>query len=398
MSETLSAPNSISINPTQTQLSQPVMTTWVDVKTTRLVWNGSLPLAISLHPLDGEALERAASTPPGSPSTYQRRLTRRRDPLLLVAPRCGYLTFLTSKVQKHLLEGNPVAEKVFQSSELWYDWKGIPLKWHYPIGLLYDILASGSQQTHQMSLPWELTVHVTSFPSDKLFRTLSPISGADPPRDFYMAQLKESDFIRNGSTKKVMSLSKADQSGMWEALEAGDHDKFWEVNSRLLGLSTAADPLDGATVGPNAPRDVLGGTAMPRFVPFRIYQGDKPVIQDLVSPKDSKGEDLTVFDLLRRLMPDVLSNINLVEPASIQVKGEPLSPAPDGDSSLSVILHGIAVPLSTPILWLALNFIYPDNFLHIVLQAASAVGRGYLLRWRHGLLELRLTPDRATYC
>lgn len=48
-------------------------------------------------------------------------------------------------------------------NEMWLDYNGQPLKWHCPIGFLYDLYCGNDPQ-----LPWTLTVHFTKFPEDIL--------------------------------------------------------------------------------------------------------------------------------------------------------------------------------------------------------------------------------------
>ncbi|XP_064145389.1 autophagy protein 5 isoform X4 [Loxodonta africana] len=89
---------------------------------------------------------------------YQDEITEREaEPYYLLLPRVSYLTLVTDKVKKHF-------QKVMRQediSEIWFEYEGTPLKWHYPIGLLFDLLASSS------ALPWNITVHfktdLTSF-------------------------------------------------------------------------------------------------------------------------------------------------------------------------------------------------------------------------------------------
>lgn len=47
---------------------------------------------------------------------------------------------------------------------MWFSFNEIPLKWHYPIGLLFDILANDGV------LPWTVTVHFKKFPEEILFK------------------------------------------------------------------------------------------------------------------------------------------------------------------------------------------------------------------------------------
>lgn len=112
---------------------------------------------------------------------------------------------------------------------------------HYPIGLLYDILCiserSYQQQPDTEPLPWCINVHFQNYPAGNLFRDQSKTTA----RDFFMSMIKEvktrkdiysanfhvaltlaycfqADFLRFGSTKRVMNLSKSDQSQLWESL------------------------------------------------------------------------------------------------------------------------------------------------------------------------------------
>ena len=151
--------------------------------------------------------------------------------------RCSYLPLLTSTVRKHLTEVCHLP-LVADDADVWYEFDGIPLKWwlwiallpsylrldmvsmsfwltgsirHYPIGLLFDLY------NHKRQLPWHITVHFSRFPTDKLIR-VSSLSSMDAPHDYFMSLIKEADFIRNGSIKKVMGLSKIDQSSLWEGL------------------------------------------------------------------------------------------------------------------------------------------------------------------------------------
>lgn len=45
---------------------------------------------------------------------------------------------------------------------MWLEFNGIPLKWHYPIGVLLDIYFNDIQ------LPWNIVVHFDKFPENVL--------------------------------------------------------------------------------------------------------------------------------------------------------------------------------------------------------------------------------------
>jgi autophagy-related protein 5 len=56
--------------------------------------------------------------------------------------------------------------------EIWLDFEGTPIKWHIPVGVLYDQFCSlnndnnedPSLASYSTMLPWNLTVHYSKFP------------------------------------------------------------------------------------------------------------------------------------------------------------------------------------------------------------------------------------------
>ncbi|KAJ8605005.1 hypothetical protein MRB53_041602 [Persea americana] len=120
--------------------------------------------------------------------------------------------------------------------------KELPLKWHYPIGLLYD-LYSGAEPARQSEsedtestrrgtpLPWQLTIHYSSFPNDQLIQ----LDKDDTVLlDVYINSVKEADFIRNGTARAVMSLSKEDADSLWQSVRMLDMQRFNTIQNKLL--------------------------------------------------------------------------------------------------------------------------------------------------------------------
>ncbi|RKP14312.1 autophagy-related protein 5, partial [Piptocephalis cylindrospora] len=123
---------------------------------------------------------------------------------------------------------------------LWYSREDQPLAWHLPVGLLYDLdMAKASSPP----LPWNIEVHTRGYPMDRL---LPPPRG-DLLYAHHMSMMKESDFLRHGSTNKIMRLSKEDQMSLFASLRQGDLEGFWRVNGQLVG------------------------TGYPRNIPIRLY-------------------------------------------------------------------------------------------------------------------------------
>ena len=65
-------------------------------------------------------------------------------------------------------------------------------------------------------LPWRLTLHFADWPEETLVR---PDAEGTMLHDAYINSVKEADFLRNGTAKGIMSLSKADSTNMWNAVQ-----------------------------------------------------------------------------------------------------------------------------------------------------------------------------------
>ncbi|KAG0379684.1 autophagy protein 5 [Mortierella sp. AD032] len=211
----------------------------------RVIWEGLIPVQFTWDPTETQG----HSTP---------------EPFFVEVPRCSYLSLITNQISQHF-----AAKRLGFSpdeSEMWFDYEGTPLKWHYPVGLLFDIhglQAASMNNKTTIPLPWRVTVHFRNFPGEKLIK--------DPTlkscQDYFMSMIKEADYLRNGSTKKVMNMSKSDQTQLWEGLWSKSYEQFWGMNQRLVSN-------DGATA---------------RSLPVRIYLPENcPVIQDLVPPIDEQ--------------------------------------------------------------------------------------------------------------
>ncbi len=63
--------------------------------------------------------------------------------------------------------------------------------------------------------PLRMILHLAAPPPDKIFQNMT----SETCKQAFMGQIKEADFLRWGSTKRVTGLRKAEQDGMWEALK-----------------------------------------------------------------------------------------------------------------------------------------------------------------------------------
>ncbi|XP_065537206.1 autophagy protein 5 isoform X3 [Lathamus discolor] len=160
--------------------------------------------------------------------------------LELLLPRISYLTLVTDKVKKHF-------QKVMRQeevNEIWFEYEGTPLKWHYPIGLLFDLHASNT------ALPWSITVHFKNFPEKDLLHCHSK----DVIEAHFMASIKEADALKHKS-QVINEMQKKDHKQLWMGLQNDKFEQFWAINRKLMEYPSEDSGF--------------------RYIPFRIYQEKK---------------------------------------------------------------------------------------------------------------------------
>ena len=145
-------------------------------------------------------------------------------------PRLSYLPFLLPRL--HAFFDSVLINPDIPAHEGWFSFEDVPLKWHYPVGLLYDLFSGASPASsskaaptdraiHQdddggeKALPWRLVVHFTQWPDEQLVRL---DEDGKFLHDAFINGVKEADFLRNGTAKGIMSLSKDDSTQLWTAV------------------------------------------------------------------------------------------------------------------------------------------------------------------------------------
>jgi autophagy-related protein 5 len=227
------------------------------------------------------------------------------------------------------------------------------LKWHLPAGLLYDLYSgtSGHSQDNNgrgdnhltqdeedqlaKSIPWRLTLHFSEWPSEQLSKLDAE---GMVLRDAFTNSYKEASFIRHGSNRVVMSLSKDDATQLWQSVEQHNLQLFDQVNKKLLhppGVALRSIPLKVYL-----PSAALGdSTSTPA-------QGHLKVVQSLVLPHVSSRQPQTLGTALNNLLPTLFPS-----------RRSPLLAIP--------VLHGAVVPLGVGLEELAETASYADGFIHL---------------------------------
>ncbi|KAI4838686.1 hypothetical protein E4T44_08114 [Aureobasidium sp. EXF-8845] len=141
------------------------------------VWAGSLPLEIRLASADCRTIDEI-------------------DPYLISLPRLSYLFTLLPRL--HTFFSPHLINPSTPSHTAWLSFENVALKYHYPIGLLYDLFSGATpanpdddeveQAVAAETLPWELVVSYSKFPHEWLM-------GLDAEgkvvRDCYVNAVKE---------------------------------------------------------------------------------------------------------------------------------------------------------------------------------------------------------------
>lgn len=228
----------------------------------------------------------------------------------------------------------------------------MPLKWHYPLGLLYD-LYSGAEpfysegpkeddatvkddEAEEKRLPWKLTVHFSDYPVEQLVKL-----DADGKvlHDLFINNVKEADFLRNGTGKTIMSMTKDDSTQLWRGVQDHSFNAYSPINQKLL------NPI---------------GTNL-RHIPIKLYlphaasevpeeketaTGSLRVLQGLVTTNVSSRTPQTIGTALNQMVPSLFPS------RRIAMMAQP-------------VLHGAVLPLGAGAEDVLRTGAYLDGWLHI---------------------------------
>ncbi|KAL2129213.1 hypothetical protein VTI74DRAFT_8077 [Chaetomium olivicolor] len=221
------------------------------------------------------------------------------SPFVVCVPRFSYLAFLLPRLTAYY--GVPCSS--FHHEE-------IQLR-NLAVGLLVDLY-------QPETLPWRLVV-------------------GDGPEwdiaDTFTNSAKEADFVRNGNAKQIMSLSKADSTALWNAVQDNDYASFNKINARLLNTPTPLKSVPIRIYIPSSPNDTSDAST-----------GSFKVFQTLIPPRLPNRTPQTLGSVLKTILPT-------------------LFPSSRDPILANVILHGGPVPFRAPLEELMREAAYPDGWL-----------------------------------
>lgn len=320
------------------------------------VWEGAIPLQVHLH--DSEV----TTLPPPSPA-------------LILAPRIGYLPLLSSQLKPFFSEALPPGEDT-----IWFDYKGLPLKWYIPTGVLFDILCAEPER------PWNLTVHFRGYPGNILI----PCDGEDSVKWSYINSLKEAAYIIHGSSKNVMNMSHPDQVELWRSVMNGNLKTYNHISSKLK-LAAIGDEFS-AKLNPfplKAQQSVneseATATSKANRIPVRLYLWtfdedfddfeEAPHFDswDQISyinrPVEFNGEGkyFTLLEAVKSVLPELYPDAKNTMDAESKSE-QRIEPVQEVHPVIKLVrIQGIEPKMEIPFSWVVNNLMNPDYFLHICL-------------------------------
>ena len=248
----------------------------------------------------------------------------------------------------------------------WFSFEEVSLKWHYPLGLLYDLFSGAApsqapgadaedrnaSEDSGQTLPWRLILHFTDWPAEQL---INLDAEGKVLHDAFINSVKEADFLRNGTAKGIMSLSKDDSTRLWNAVQA----RTCQVPTVEYTNSDHLRPIDSlSTFNPILQKLLYAQGAPLRHIPMKIYLPSSPtaseptsghlrVVQPLITPTISGSrEPQTLGEALHTILPT-------------------LFPSRRTPILAKAVLHGAVVPMRAKVEELMKGAAYLDGWVHI---------------------------------
>ncbi|KAI6237013.1 Autophagy protein 5 [Aphelenchoides besseyi] len=223
-------------------------------------------------------------------------------PYYTILPRREYFPLVLGKALQFF---SNVLGEVENITDAWLEADGIPLKWHHPVGVLFD-LHSGAE-----NLPWTVIVKFMgssrqSSSSTKEFPAEVIRGSREAMKNCFFQTIKEADQLKHKG-HAFDAMDSVEHGKLFDSICNGKFDDFWSVNSKLMAL-------DGEGKFGN--------------IPLRFHELGKPFRQSLIKTT-KEGEDGNEM-LLKDAVKLVYQNEEICENSTF-------------------ITHGVEIPLETPV-------------------------------------------------
>jgi len=270
------------------------------------LWEGAIPLKIDLSLNDISSLE--------TPESYY-----------MMVPRMSYFSIILKDVRDYFDSFAPIG---VSTESIWFEYNKFPMKWNVPVGVLFDLLVGKKKSKDH--LPWSITFHYRGYPDDVLLS----LKGIESIRFNYINALKEAMYLRTGSSKDILNMSKNDEGVLIQGVIEKKYEDFWKINTKL--------------------NDILLSNF--KNAPVRIYVSKLETFIQQGGPLiDENGKEKTIGEYLHQFIPSLF-----IKEESGEIRKK--------DDSFEVLTQGVEVELSTSLYWMCLNFNYCDNFVYVSIR------------------------------
>lgn len=330
----------------------------------RHVWQAKVPLEVRL-------------------SASESRLYDQSEPYMICFPRLSYLPFLLPKLLNYFSEDLIAAADEIIAESGFFSFDGVPLKWHLPIGLLYDIhMLSTQDVSHdgestralgKRGNPFRLTVHFsTATESDRNSNTITPSPAI--VHDAFINSVKEADFLRSGSAKPIMSLNATDSKLLWTSTQENDLTTYARIHAELIPRDTPLRNIPLRVYLPTAATEAQVGDgpeegetvsnirrkSLPIHGQIRVIQSQIPPFvtttaaapSQLRLPSPNHGSPQTLGTALHTLLPALFPS-----------RRTPILAKP--------LLHGAVMPMNAVLEEVASKACYADGWINIVVAISA---------------------------
>ncbi|KAJ7964409.1 Autophagy protein 5 [Quillaja saponaria] len=345
----------------------------------KYVWGGAIPLQIHLH-------ESEVTTLPPPPS------------VLVCSPRIGYLPLLIPHIKPHFSSALPPGVDT-----IWFEYKGLPLKWYVPTGVLFDLLCAEPER------PWNLMVHFRGYPSNVLL----PCDGEDSVKWGFINSLKEAAYLINGNCKNVMNMSQPDQVELWRSVANVNLEAYLRVSSKLETIDEYTEKANSSSMRSRQSTSETNGAGQVKIgrIPVRLYvwtvtedfddleyapeidNWDKvSYINQPIEVQKEEGKFFSLNDAVKGLLPEFFRRSSFTNEESLRpeshdqqgVSSEVISSnrnaengeqnshdhfasfSPSTSAEIKLVrIQGIEPRLELPFSWVVNNLVNPEHFLHI---------------------------------
>ena len=253
----------------------------------------------------------------------------RPTPFFKLVPRVGYLSFFLQEVQAHY-QG---AAATRMNNNIWLSRDegevNVPIRWHYPMGVIFDqLMTDENKETHDM-LPLKLSVH---FSPVKEPTAITSLAGEAEATSLYHQQIKQAYQVQYGSTKIVTNLPMEQWRDLVKAVKECNYMKYANIKTQM--------------------RKDAGSSRIPIMVHFN----GQVWLRSPVTP--TGDESFTISDFL----------VKYLEKEFKFTDEQKQSDAPINLPGVQILIHGVSPPATAPLVWLAEYMAYPDCFLHITIK------------------------------